>query len=261
MAFGSLVWLPVLFRARAEDQGYSAGTAILVGSVFATLFQLGGGAVDPRRPGRRPAATAYPPGPGPGRGGGRARGRAVLPGPVLRPDAHRRAGRRRHRRGGPGGAGQRGAPSRRWAAAWPPRSSRCADLGELAELVRHDRRREPAASTAAPSTASATWSTASAGPAATRWSGWRSGGWPAAFPPPLNYAVGLAAFQLFFIPTGIMYWLASRTVARTWPTRTPPCWPRASASVRRSGPDGHVGGDPAVGVERLAAQQDPGAGR
>jgi hypothetical protein len=35
-----------------------------------------------------------------------------------------------------------------------------------------------------------------------------------AFPPPLNYAVGLAAFQLFFIPTGVMYWLASRTVAR-----------------------------------------------
>jgi hypothetical protein len=33
----------------------------------------------------------------------------------------------------------------------------------------------------------------------------------AAFPPPLNFAVGLAAFQLFFIPTGIMYWLASRT--------------------------------------------------
>ena len=35
-----------------------------------------------------------------------------------------------------------------------------------------------------------------------------------AFPPPLNYAVGLAAFQFFFIPTGVMYWLASRTVAR-----------------------------------------------
>jgi len=31
---------------------------------------------------------------------------------------------------------------------------------------------------------------------------------------PLNYAVGLAAFQLFFIPTGIMYWLASRTAPR-----------------------------------------------
>ena len=36
----------------------------------------------------------------------------------------------------------------------------------------------------------------------------------AAFPPPLNYAVGLAAFQLFFIPTGLMYWLASRTSPR-----------------------------------------------
>jgi MFS transporter, Spinster family, sphingosine-1-phosphate transporter len=35
-----------------------------------------------------------------------------------------------------------------------------------------------------------------------------------AFPPPLNYAVGLAGFQLAFVPTGIMYWLASRTVAK-----------------------------------------------
>ncbi|WP_326943686.1 MFS transporter [Amycolatopsis sp. NBC_01307] len=33
-----------------------------------------------------------------------------------------------------------------------------------------------------------------------------------ALPPPLNYAVGLAAFQLFFIPTGVMYYCASRTV-------------------------------------------------
>jgi MFS family permease len=32
-----------------------------------------------------------------------------------------------------------------------------------------------------------------------------------ALPPPANYAVGLALFQLAFIPTGIMYWLASRT--------------------------------------------------
>lgn len=35
-----------------------------------------------------------------------------------------------------------------------------------------------------------------------------------ALPPPMNYAVGLAAFQLFFIPTGIMFWLASRTAPR-----------------------------------------------
>jgi hypothetical protein len=32
-----------------------------------------------------------------------------------------------------------------------------------------------------------------------------------AYPPPLNFAVGLALFQFFFVPTGIMYYLASRT--------------------------------------------------
>ncbi|HTF12933.1 MAG TPA: MFS transporter, partial [Asanoa sp.] len=42
IAFGSLVWLPVLFRERAIDQGYPEGTAIVVGSIFATIFQLGG---------------------------------------------------------------------------------------------------------------------------------------------------------------------------------------------------------------------------
>jgi hypothetical protein len=35
-----------------------------------------------------------------------------------------------------------------------------------------------------------------------------------ALPPPLNYAVGLAAFQLFLIPTGVMFWLASRSSPR-----------------------------------------------
>ena len=34
------------------------------------------------------------------------------------------------------------------------------------------------------------------------------------FASPLNYAVGLAVFQVFFIPTGVMYWLASRTAPR-----------------------------------------------
>jgi hypothetical protein len=32
-----------------------------------------------------------------------------------------------------------------------------------------------------------------------------------ALPPPMNFVVGLAAFQVFFIPTGIMFWLASRS--------------------------------------------------
>jgi MFS transporter, Spinster family, sphingosine-1-phosphate transporter len=42
MVFGSLVWLPRLFQAKVQAQGYSEEIAIQVGSVFATLFQLGG---------------------------------------------------------------------------------------------------------------------------------------------------------------------------------------------------------------------------
>src|SRR5690606_26874373 len=32
-----------------------------------------------------------------------------------------------------------------------------------------------------------------------------------ALPSPVNYAVGLAIFQLFFLPTAAMFWLASRS--------------------------------------------------
>ena len=86
-----------------------------------------------------------------------------------------------------------------------------------------------------------------------------------AFPPPLNYAVGLAAFQFFFIPTGVMYWLASRTVGKDMAdTHAALLAARASAlrdSQSSERPDGDVGGDPPVAVQRLAAQQDPGTDR
>jgi MFS family permease len=42
VTFGSLVWLPRLLQAKAQAQGYPEDTAILIGSLFATLFQLGG---------------------------------------------------------------------------------------------------------------------------------------------------------------------------------------------------------------------------
>src|SRR4051812_11224110 len=42
VTFGSLVWLPRLLQAKAEAQGYPEATAILIGSLFATMFQLGG---------------------------------------------------------------------------------------------------------------------------------------------------------------------------------------------------------------------------
>jgi hypothetical protein len=32
-----------------------------------------------------------------------------------------------------------------------------------------------------------------------------------ALPPPSNYAAGLAIFQVFFVPTALMYYLASRS--------------------------------------------------
>ncbi len=42
MVFGSLVFLPRLFQAKAEQLGYPEPVAIQVGSVYATLFALGG---------------------------------------------------------------------------------------------------------------------------------------------------------------------------------------------------------------------------
>jgi hypothetical protein len=79
-----------------------------------------------------------------------------------------------------------------------------------------------------------------------------------AFPPPLNYAVGLASFQFFFVPTGVMYWLASRTVAKDMKD-THALLLAARESRRR--PDGDIGGDPAVRVEGFTADQDTRAER
>ena len=73
-----------------------------------------------------------------------------------------------------------------------------------------------------------------------------------AFPPPLNYAVGLAGFQFFWIPTGVMFWLASKTVAKDMADTHATLL--AAASESEGCPDGDVGGDPAVGVEGLARE-------
>ena len=40
-AYGSLIWLPRLFQAKVEAEGYTLETAVVVGSLFATLFQAG----------------------------------------------------------------------------------------------------------------------------------------------------------------------------------------------------------------------------
>lgn len=209
-AFGSLVWLPVLFAERAEDEGYSTATAVIVGSVFATLFQLGGvlsivgglvgDALQRRTPRGRalvaavgilaalpfylvlffvPVRIDVPDGAGAG-----AVVRAVLASVVTEPTV--------------GlslltavvALALTSANSPNWFALIadvnpPEHRGTVYSLGNLVNGVGR---------------------AAGNGLVGVAFHGLR-----AAFPPPLNYAVGLAAFQLFFIPTGIMYWLASRT--------------------------------------------------
>lgn len=213
VAFGSLVWLPVLFRARAEDQGYSTPTAIVVGSVFATLFQLGGalsilgGLAGDRLQRRTPRGRALVAAVGI---------LAAVPFYVVlyfvpfRIDV-------------PDGAGTGAVVRAVLADVWTEPS-----VGlSLATAV---------LALALTSANSPNWFAliADVNPPEHRGTVYSLGnlcngvgraggnvlvgvafrGLSGAFPPPLNYAVGLAAFQFFFIPTGIMYWLASRTVAR-----------------------------------------------
>jgi MFS family permease len=257
VAFGSLVWLPVLFRARAEDQGYSASTAVLVGSAFATIFQIGGalsilgGLVGDRLQRRTPRGRALVAAVGvlaavpfyvvlffvpmrihvPEGGSTGAVIGAVLANVFTEPTV---------------GAclatavfalALTSANSPNWFAMIsdvnpPEHRSTVYSLGNLVNGFGR------------------AGGNALVGVAFNRLA--------TAFPPPLNYAVGLAAFQFFFVPTGIMYWMASRTVAKDMADTH-----QLLLAARKShpGPDGDVGGDPAVGVERLAAQQDGRADR
>ena len=41
-AYGSLVWLPILMQAKVEAEGYTLETAVRVGTLFAVVFQTGG---------------------------------------------------------------------------------------------------------------------------------------------------------------------------------------------------------------------------
>ncbi|WP_328478936.1 MFS transporter [Actinoplanes sp. NBC_00393] len=258
IAFGSLVWLPILFRARAEDQGYSPATAVLIGSVFATVFQLGaalsilGGLAGDRLQRRTPR--------------GRALVAAVgvlaavpfyvvlffVPMKITVPD------------GGGTGTIIRGVLTN---VVTEPTVAACLAIAVFALMLT--------------SANSPNWFAmiADVNPPQHRGTVYSLGnlvngvgraggnalvgvafrGLSGAFPPPLNYAVGLAAFQFFFVPTGIMYWLASRTVARDMERTHADLLAAAVASEHR--PHGDVGGDPAVGVQGLAAQQDPGTGR
>ena len=209
VTFGSLVWLPRLLQARAQAQGYPEATAIVVGSVFATLFQLGGvlsivgGLVGDRLQRRTPRGRALVAAVGvlagvpfyvvlffvplhlhltPGAGAF-----AVLSNVVTEPTvtvsflAALVA------------LALTSANSPNWFALLadvnpPEHRGTVYSLGNLANGVGR-----------------------AAGNALV---GAVFRGLHSALPPPLNYATGLALFQVFFVPTGVMYWLASRTSPR-----------------------------------------------
>jgi len=213
VAFGSLVWLPVLFRARAEDQGYSTSTAIVVGSVFATLFQAGGalsilgGLAGDRLQRRTPR--------------GRALVAAVgvlaavpfyvvlyfVPFRIDVPD------------GGSTGAVVSAILVDVWTEPTVGLSLLTAIFALALTSANSPNWYALIADVNPPEHRGAVYSLGNlvngvgrAGGNALVGVAFR--GLSGAFPPPLNYAVGLALFQFFFIPTGVMYWLASRTVAR-----------------------------------------------
>jgi MFS family permease len=213
VAFGSLVWLPVLFRERAEAQGYSEDTAIVVGSIFAVLFQLGGalsivgGLVGDRLQRRTRRGRALVAAVGvlaalpfyfvlffvplrvdvPDGASTAAVIRAVLGSVVTEPTVGLSL------LAAIVALALTSANSPNWFALivdvnLPEHRGTVYSLGNLANGVGR----------AAGNGLVGVVFRALQGP----------------FPPPLNYAVGLAAFQLFFVPTGIMYWLASRTSPR-----------------------------------------------
>jgi MFS transporter, Spinster family, sphingosine-1-phosphate transporter len=228
VTFGSLVWLPRLFQAKAEQQGYETEIAVAIGATFATLFQLGGvlsivGGLVGDRIQRRTAR-------------GRALVAAVgIMGGVpffvalffvpLRVDVPPDAGS-----GGVAlavlssvvtepltavsflaalvGLALTSANSPNWFALIadvnpPEHRGTVYSLGNLVNSVGR---------AAGNALVGAAFSALA-----------RS------LPPPLNYAVGLAAFQAFFLPTGVMYLLAARhspadiaTVRRTLEARAAP---------------------------------------
>ncbi len=210
LVFGSLVFLPRLFQAKAEDLGFSQETAIDIGSVYATLFLLGGvlsiigGVVGDRLQRRTPRGRALVAAVGILAG---VPFYVVLFFVPLRLDV-------------PDGAGTgavitavlasvvseptmafsfvmallalslTSANSPNWFALItevnPPEHR--GTVFSLGNLVNGFGRAAGNALVGAVFRAL-----------------------ERALPPPMNFAFGLAVFQVFFIPTGIMYWLASRS--------------------------------------------------
>ena len=228
VTFGSLVWLPRLFQAKAEQQGYETEVAVAIGATFATLFQLGGvlsivgGLVGDRMQRRTPRGRALVAAAGilggvpffvalffvplrvdvdPDAGSGGvalAVARSVVTEPLTAVSFLAALA----------GLALTSANSPNWFALIadvnpPEHRGTVYSLGNLVNSVGR---------AAGNALVGAAFSALA-----------RS------LPPPLNYAVGLALFQAFFLPTGVMYLLAARhspediaTVRRTLEARAAP---------------------------------------
>jgi MFS family permease len=210
VTFGSLVWLPRLFQAKVEQQGYDQATAIAVGSLYATLFQLGGvlsifgGLIGDRVQRRTPrgralvAAVGIAAGipfyvglffvpltidipPGSGTGGITT---AVLGSVVAEPTV-----------------------AASFAAALIALALTSANAPNWFALM---------ADVNPPEHRGTVYSAGNlvnniGRAAGNSLVGAASGALRRSLPPPLNYAVGLALFQVFFVPTALMYYQASPT--------------------------------------------------
>jgi MFS family permease len=211
LVFGSLLFLPRLFQAKAEELGYPEQVAIQIGSLYSTLFALGGalsivgGIVGDRIQRRTPRGRALVA--AVGVLGGIPFYLVVLFAP-LRLDLHD------------------GQESVVWAVLRSVVTEPVMAASFLTALV----------ALALTSANAPNWYAliTEVNPPEHRGTvyslgnlangiGRSAGNWLAGrvfdalarvLPPPLNFMVGLAAFQVFFIPTGIMFLLAARSSPR-----------------------------------------------
>jgi hypothetical protein len=208
--FGSLVWLPRLLQAKAEAQGYPQDTAILIGSLFATLFQLGGvlsilgGLIGDRLQrrtlrGRALVAAA-------GILGGVPLYVALFYAP-LRIDVATDAGGAAVTRAVFGSIVTEPAMALTFVTALAALALTSANSPNWFALI---------ADVNPPEHRATVYSMGNLVNGVGRAAGnglvgvvFRS--LSTALPPPGNYAAGLAIFQVFFVPTALMYYLASRT--------------------------------------------------
>ena len=211
LVFGSLVFLPRLFQAKAEELGYSEQVAIQVGSLYSTLFALGGalsivgGLIGDRLQRRTPRGRALVAGVGV---------LAAIPFYLvvlfapMRLDLHD------------------GRDSVVWAVLRSVVTEPVMAASFLTAVVALALTSANAPNWFAlitevnpPEHRGTVYSLGNLANGIGRSSGtWLAGrtfeALAPSLPPPMNFVVGLAAFQVFFIPTGLMFLAAARTSPR-----------------------------------------------